>query len=262
MSSDSNKEGANKIVEATQTKEAAASTDLDKNPIKFKTWDGQLTTEAHDKNYMEIALRSGNHSDLVKRILRQRIEARAKDFPRWPADVAAGARSIWVESRFWYDRERLSPDFDEDWRTYRAKYLHSLELDPREPVRVPEYETELINPIRRLYMKPGDWLQEKVLSKFARDREYASLYRITITRGIMIWMAGIGLYYWLKYNSMNWMERFRPRHAVSRPVISSTHPKYPFKDYRTEPAHHADYGFSRRTIFKDLRDYEDMSVVL
>lgn len=236
--------------------------DLDTRPVEFRTWDGKLSTEAHDKAYMELALRAGNHSDLVKRILRQRIEARAKDFPRWPAEMSAGVRTVWIESRFWYDRERLSADFDEDWRSYRAQYLHSLELDPREPVHVPEYELELINPIRRFTMIPGDWLENKILKKIAPDEKHSAVWRLSITRGLMIWAASIGVYYWYKYNMMNWTERAKPRVSITRPLIYPSHPQFPFKDYRTEPAHHADYGFARRTIFKDLRDWEDTTIVL
>ena len=39
-------------------------------------------------------------------------------------------------------------------RAWRAKWLHDQELSPREPVYVPEYWKERINPIRRLTMLP------------------------------------------------------------------------------------------------------------
>jgi hypothetical protein len=235
---------------------------LDTNPIKFRQPDGTLAENAHDKDYMELTLRSGKHSDLVKRLLRQRIEARAREFPRWPASATGGVRAMWIESRFWYDRERLIPDFDNDWRKYRAKYLKSLELDPREPVHVPEYERWLINPIRRFYMKGGDFLEDKILMKFTDERLKASMWRVLVTRGMMLYFGAMGVYYWIRYNHRKWDKTSGILIHASAPIIYADHPDYPFKDYRTEPAHHYDLGFTRRKVFKDLRDYEDRTVAL
>lgn len=238
--------------------------DLDKNPIKYATHEkGKFELEPHDKPYMELTLRSGEHGEIAQKILRQRIEQRAKEFPRWPGDSGSGVRVLWIESRFWYDRERLGPDFDQDWREYRAKYIHSLNLDPREPVHVPEYEKALINPIRRFYMKGGDWLENNIIKKFARDRYYSSFYRVQITRGIMAYFAAVGIYYWLRYTNKKWDSWFNgPMLFVSSPRMFPGHPKYPFENFRTEPGHHADNGFTRRNIYKDLRDYEDRTVIL
>lgn len=252
------------VVKVKDAKEVAEMEkyDLDKNPVQYRTWDGKLSTEAHDKEYMELTLRSGNHSDLVKKILRQRIDARAKDFPRWPADMYSGVRTVWIESRFWYDRERLGPDFDDDWRRYRAKYLHSLELDPREPVHVPEYERLMLNPIRRFYMKGGDWIETNIMEKISKDKMHATKNRVGLTRLFMMYIGCLSTYYWFKYNMQDWTRRSGTRYSWSRPEIYPNHPKFPFKDYRTEPAHHADYNFGRRTIFKDLRNFQDDTVVL
>lgn len=237
--------------------------DLEKNPIKYaKDRLGNLALDAHDKDYMELTLKTGKHSELVQKLLRQRIELRAKEFPRWPGDHASGVRAIWIESRFWYDRERLLPDFDQDWRMYRAKYLDSLELDPREPVHVPEYEKSLINPIRRFYMKGGDWLEDNVIRKFTSDKLKSAMYRVVFTRGIMLWMFGISAYYYIRYNNQTWMERGGPMLFVTAPKVYADHPNFPFKDFRTEPAHHWNLGFTRRTIFKDLRNWEDTTTVL
>lgn len=260
MGSD-NKEN-DKLANVGQNEVLSEEHDLDKNPIKFASHDGQLSTEAHDKDYMELTLRTGEHSDLVKRLIRQRIEQRAKEFPRWPGDMSTGVRAVWIESRFWYDRERLLPDFDNDWRLYRAKYLHSLELDPREPVRVPEYETELLNPIRRFYMKGGDFIEYKLLRKFSDDPLKTSLWRVLITRGFMGYLGFVGFYYWMRYHHLQWEAKGGPRLDVSAPIVYPGDKNYPFKNYRTEPTNHWDIGFSRRRVWNDLRDFEDTSVVL
>lgn len=252
--------GAPAIQKSDQS--VAEHLDLDKNPIKYKQYDGQFSTEAHDKDYMELTLRSGKHSELVQKLLRQRIELRAKEFPRWPAENTGGTRYMWIESRFWYDRERLGPDFDQDWREYRAKYLHSLELDPREPVHVPEYETELINPIRRFYMKGGDFLEDKIIKRFARDKFYSSVYRVWITRSIMSYFVIAASYYWIRYTYRNWDVNSGPRLTTSRPTIHPNHPKFPYKEERTEPAHFSGLNFLRRNIYKDLRDFEDITATI
>jgi len=236
--------------------------DLDKNPIQYATYDGKLVTESHDKAYMELTLRGAKHGDLVKRILRQRIEARAKEFPRWPASVCGGVRSMWIESKFLYDRERLGPDFDDDWRSYRARYLHSLELDPREPVHVPEYEKSLINPIRRFYMKGGDWLEQKLIRRFVPHPLESAIYRVNITRGIMVYFAFIGIYYYVRFHERAWDASTGIDIYKASPVIYPGHPDYPFKEYHTEPGHFYDRNFSRRKIYRDLRDYEDTTVVI
>lgn len=231
-------------------------------PIKYAQSDGSLANHAHDKDYMELTLKSGNHSDLVKKILRQRIEKRAKEFPRWPGSLTGGVRALWIESRFWYDRERLLPDFDEDWRKYRAKYLHSLELDPREPVHVPEYEKMLINPIRRLYMKPGDWVEAGIKKVFKTDRWQSSLYRVVVTRHFLIYLSCLAGYAYVRYFHSQWETFGGPIISRTAPIYYADHPNYPFQDYRKEAHDHHDENFSRRKIYRDLRDFEDTTVTL
>lgn len=264
MASDNKNGEPESLVEKNRKAVIPDELDLDKNPIKYATHEpGVMTTEAHDKDYMELTLRSGKHSPLAHKILRQRIELRAKEFPRWPADLRAGVRAVWAESRFWYDRERLGPDFDHDWRSYRARYLKSLELDPREPVLVPEYEKLMLNPIRRFYMKGGDLLEYKILRRFSDDKWRTAAWRVGITRFFMSWLFCMGCYYYTQYHPKDWDLSQGWKLFRSRPIIHPGHPKYPYQDYRIEPSDH-DYArnFPLRTIYKDLRDYDDISVVL
>lgn len=236
--------------------------DLDKNPIQFKQWDGKFGPEAHDKDYMELILRSGQHSDLVKRLIRQRIELRAKEFPRWPGDSSGGVRLMWIESRFWYDRERFLPDFDNDWRNYRARYLHSLELDPREPVHVPEWERLMINPIRRFYMKSGDWFERVVISKFTKDKYRSAVYRSNTARTLMLYFGLIMVYYWNRYGYRKWDSYLGPHLYKSAPSVHMNDKRFPMENPHKEGADYYDYGFTRRNVYKDLRDFEDNTVVL
>lgn len=226
-------------------------------PVKYAQADGKLASEAHDKAYMEMTLNAGRHSELAKKILRQRIEKRAQEFPRWPGSPSSGVRSLWIESRFWYDRERLLPDFDDDWRKYRAKYIHSLELDPREPVHVPEFEKYMLNPIRRLYMKPGDWVESGLKKLFKLDRFYSAVYRVVITRSFMAYVGIIGVYTYYRWHHRTWEGLQGPIFTHSAPIIYADHPRFPFKNYRTHPHDHNDQEFTKRNIYKDLRDFDD-----
>lgn len=241
----------------------AQKLDLDKNPIKFATHEpGKFELEPHDKPYMEMVLRHGKHSDLVKKILRQRIETRAKDFPRWPGDQSGGVRVQWIESRFWYDRERLSPDFDSDWRGYRAKYIHSLELDPREPVHVPEYERMMLNPIRRFYMKFGDALENYVLKPFSKDSYYSSGRRVIVFKVTALYIGLVAGYYWLRYNDKAWWSLQGPQVIASRDRIYPGDPRYPYKeDHKVGSDFFHEY-FPDRTIYRNLMDYEDITKAL
>lgn len=267
MASDKDKSSDDGQVPSTETKSQAVTNDeldLDKNPIKYATHEpGKFDMDPHDKPYLEMVIRSGQHSEIAKKLLRQRIEQRAMEFPRWPGDVGSGVRVMWVESRFWYDRERLSQDFDQDWREYRAKYIHSLALHPNEPVYVPEYERFLINPIRRFYMKGGNWLENNIILKYiTRDKLKSAYYRVNTTRTIMAYFLLVAGYYYVRYNHRKWDYRSGPEIQISCPKYYPDHPKYPFEDFRTEPGHFWDRGFSRRNIYKDLRDYEDTTAVL
>lgn len=243
-----------------ETNQVADGPKSSEQPIKYAQVDGTLAETAHDKAYMELTLNSGNHSDLVKKILRQRIEKRAQEYPRWPASETGGVRALWIESRFWYDRERFLPDFDDDWRKYRARYLHSLNLDPREPVHVPEFERMMIHPIRRLYMKPGDWIESGLKKVFKMNRWESANYRVVITRHFLMYLGFIGIYYYYTWHHSTWMGRAGWEFMFAAPEVTKGHPKFPFKNFRTESFHHYDEEFSRRNIYRDLRDYEDKHV--
>lgn len=236
--------------------------DPDVTPIQYRQWDGSLSNEAHDKEYLEMTLKNGKHSELVQRLLRQRIEQRAKEFPRWPANYNDGVRTVWIESRFWYDRERLLPDFDDDWRKYRAKYLHSLNLHPNEPVHVPQWELHMINPIRRFYMKPGDLIEKHIIKRFiTTDAPRAEKYRSNVRNLFVAYVVASLAYYYVRFNYKKWETDTGVLARTSAPKIHYGHPQFPAKEWHQEPADYCDMGFTKRTIYKDLRDFEDTPVL-
>lgn len=230
---------------------------VEHNEIKYATHEpGVYVTEPHDKEYMEMSLKGGNHSPLVQKILRQRIEARAKEFPRWPSSQSGGVRIMWLESRFWYDRERLGPDFDDDWRAYRVKYLKSLELDPREPVHVPEYELDCINPIRRFYQKGGDLIESGLKKVFKLNHYESQTYRITISRLFMAYLGMCSLYYFTRYTHRRWFDRDGPVIWQTKPVVYPDDPRWPYEEPHKKPSDWNSRGFERRTIFEDLDQFK------
>ena len=238
--------------------------DLDKNPVLYKQGDGSMSPKAHDKDYMELVLRSGNHSDLVQKILRQKIEARAQDWPRWPADQAGGVRVMWIESRYWYDRERLADHFDDDWRRYRSRYLTSLELHPNEPDYYNvEYHNDMINPIRRAYMKGGDWFEKHFIRRFTNDRFKASFWRSSLIRPWFAYFLAAAFYYRLKYCRQTWEVEHGQQLLLGK---QSYYPQmledWPPKETRTNPWHFYEEGFLSRNFRKDLRDHPDDTVIL
>lgn len=239
------------------TKEEDPSLSLTANPIKYATGvPGVTTTEPHDKAYLESVLKHGKHSDLVKRILRKRLEQRAAEYPRWPASQFGNVRVMYLEGPFSYDRDRLGPNFTEEERLYRVKYLKSLELHHDEPLHVPEYEIELLNPLRRFYMKPMDWVENNIIRKYFKSHPVESaLIRSHIAKSFMIWLGLCGIWYNFKYCHYNWETYAGTKIVVEAPKIYPGDPRFPFKDWRTS-ADHADFGFSKRKVFLDLDKIE------
>lgn len=230
---------------------------VEENELMFGTHEpGVFVTEAHDKDYMEMTLKGANHSPLVQKILKQRIAARAKEFPRWPSSQSGGVRVMWIESRFFYDRERLGSDFDDDWRDYRVKYLKSLELDPREPVHVPEFERNVLNPIRRFYMKGGDVLESALKKVFKLDHYRSQCYRVVTTRLFMGYLGVCAAYYICRYTHRKWYNRDGPLLLTSKPIVYPDDPRWPYESPFKKQSDWNKRGFDRRTIFEDLSDFK------
>lgn len=114
-------------VTTTTEKDQTPYVSLKEKPVQYATAEpGVFTLEPHDKKYLEAVIEKSNHSDFMKKILRERLEQRAKEFPRWPGNMNMNTRAMFIEGPFSYDRNRLGPYFTDEDRAWRAKYLKSL----------------------------------------------------------------------------------------------------------------------------------------
>lgn len=68
-----------------------------------------------------------------------------------------GVEPMGIAGRMVRERERLLGMSKEE-RAWRAQWVKDQHLAPNEPVHVPEYWRERINPIRRFYRAPLDGL--------------------------------------------------------------------------------------------------------
>jgi NADH dehydrogenase (ubiquinone) 1 beta subcomplex subunit 6 len=73
-------------------------------------------------------------------------------------EVTRTAKPFPIAGRYVNERERMT-GMTESERAWRAQWLKDQVLSHREPVRVPELERELMNPIRRLYRAPLDMVE-------------------------------------------------------------------------------------------------------
>lgn len=88
-----------------------------------------------------------------------------------------GVEPMGIAGRMVRERERLLGMSTEE-RAWRAQWVKDQHLAPNEPVHVPEYWKERINPIRRFYRAPLDGLYNALKPvlvcslRFLRDTDF------------------------------------------------------------------------------------------
>jgi hypothetical protein len=97
------------------------------------------------------------------------------------------------------ERQRLPFKMSEEDRLRRKIWVKSQELTEREPMRIPELETMIYNPIRRLYRTPAD----KVFSLLGPlvGEHRVPLYRFVVPKLFLGYLGACVLWYNVKYNS-------------------------------------------------------------
>ena len=96
------------------------------------------------------------------------------------------------------ERQRLPFKMTEEDRLRRKAWVHSQELSAREPVNVPELETMIYNPIRRLYRTPTDKLFSALGPFIGEHRVRAT--RTLVPKLFLAYLGGCVLWYNFKYN--------------------------------------------------------------
>jgi hypothetical protein len=98
------------------------------------------------------------------------------------------------------ERQRLPFKMSDEDRLRRKIWVHSQQLTDREPVTVPELETMIFNPIRRLYRTPTDKLFNLLGPYIGEHRVRAT--RTLVPKLFLAYLGGCVLWYNLKYNKI------------------------------------------------------------
>ena len=102
----------------------------------------------------------------LNRILARAAAAKTSEYPKeiYPQSSTGGVIGTSIKGRFQFERERLGPDFTENERQWRIKWYRDQHLHPNEPVKAAQeaMQRELLNPLRRLYRIPFDWIEKHV----------------------------------------------------------------------------------------------------
>ncbi|CAG0878618.1 unnamed protein product [Darwinula stevensoni] len=150
-----------------------------------------------------------------------------------------GVKPMTIVGRVQWERERLN-EMTQEEREWRKKWLKDQELSHREPRFVPEYYKATMNPIRRLYRLPLDFVFKKLEPTLGVERAFWARYwtgKAFIGTAVLLW----GWYYF-KYNTRTWMTHSGWKVRKSDPIILPGDPRYP-KVFEHKPQDYHDLGF-------------------
>ena len=187
----------------------------------------------------------------VEKISARAAAAKAREYPNFPSSSTGGVMPMSIRSRFEHERQRLSEDFTDKWRKWRAQWVKDQTLHPSEPIHVEALERELYNPIRRAYRAPWNWFERKLTNYVSHHR--ANVIRRTITYGIGVYGITFWLYYMAKYKQRTWEDGSRsawPMLIFAREKVLPGDPAYPSVGYKFKKQEFADLGFSERKALR------------
>ena len=99
---------------------------------------------------------------------------------------------------FQHERSRIPFKMSDEDRLRRKIWVQSQELSEREPIRVPELERMIYNPIRRLYRLPTDRAFSMLAPLIGEKR--VPIVRYLVPKFFLGYILGCVLYYNIKYN--------------------------------------------------------------
>ena len=141
--------------------------------------------------------------DLAKQAVKKEANTMLTSEAKWAQvptvfdDLPAHEKPFPIEP-FPNERQRIPFKMTDEDRMRRKIYLASQELTDREPVRVPELERMVFNPIRRFYRYPADKLFAS-LAPYIGDANVRT-YRTMVPKLFIAYIGGCVLWYNLKYN--------------------------------------------------------------
>jgi NADH dehydrogenase (ubiquinone) 1 beta subcomplex subunit 6 len=163
-----------------------------------------------------------------------------------PGAQTGGVKPMSIAGRVVRERERLSGMSVEE-RLWRKKWLKDQILSPNEPRYVTALEKEMLNPIRRAYRFPLDFIFHRVLQPFI-GYDAAKVFRFYTGRASLI-MAGVyGAWYLVKYNGNDWTKRGGWRIIQSRKAIFPGEPGYGEPIPSKAPNDYFDRGFKKSVL--------------
>jgi len=164
-----------------------------------------------------------------------------------------GVRPMAVGGRVASERERLTGMTAEE-RAWRKKYVAD-QLVRSEPAYVKASEKELLNPLRRLYRAPLDFVFKKLVGPFTGQAEAAVLRFYTGRILLGVW-GGFGLVYYFKYNTNTWQHGGSWRVIKSKEAVFPGEPGYPRVSPHKDPHEYYDRGFKDSILAKEFPHYQ------
>ncbi|XP_064625230.1 uncharacterized protein LOC135486398 [Lineus longissimus] len=146
-----------------------------------------------------------------EKLMKLHDERRGGKFPPFSIEPVPGERS------------RLASPMTDEVRALRKQWVLDQKLAPHEPVHVPELKP--LNPIRRMYRAPADFLFLKALKPILGSQ--AAMFRYFAPKFGMGLFALYAACYHLKYNSSDWELSKGWHMSISRPPMLPTDENYP-----------------------------------
>ncbi|XP_053203256.1 uncharacterized protein LOC128387958 [Panonychus citri] len=174
---------------------------------------------------------------------------KSREYPNFPQSYSGGNMPMSIQSKFQWERQRLSEDFNQKWRNWRAQWIKDQTLHPAEPLHVKALEHEFYNPIRRAMRVPLNLFELQVAKITGPAR--ANIIRRCTAVGIATYVTGLWLYYLFKYRQRTWEDSSRsgwPMIWTARERVLPGDPAYPNVGIKFEKQEFADLGFSSRKV--------------
>lgn len=159
---------------------------------------------SENKEVSKVSLNEDQKKELAKRHLNSERSKLLSQEAKWIQEPTAfdhlppHEKPFPIEP-FPNERQRLPFKMSEEDRLRRKIWAHSQELTEREPVRVPELERMIYNPIRRLYRAPTDRLFNALAPIVGQHR--VPLFRMIVPKMFLGYLGACFLWYNVKYNT-------------------------------------------------------------
>lgn len=141
--------------------------------------------------------------EILKKNLKDELKNLLNQETKWTKDSTAYDHLPSHEKPFpiepySHERQRLPFKMNQEDRQRRKLWMKSQELTESEPMRVPELEQMIYNPIRRLYRGPTDSLFQYLNPVFGQHR--TPFFRKIIPKLFLGYIGACIVWYNLKYN--------------------------------------------------------------